>query len=211
MPCTEGGTKAGEPRHVFWSDMQCADGQTGVGEDEYVSCSNHQCESGRTRVGECRSVSWLGQEHLCFPPPFFNHMHTDGWTMVHYTLIHIPSAMLVSQCPLWPFRSNSSDPTRCRLVHEIWKILRRRPMSAAHELWEILPIGWPINDVSHRRSLCESPARPRCTVLQHGLPRRPYRIMWWIGFAQSVQFYWDISHRSLCCSSCRRVDLARLL
>src|SRR6266702_5162654 len=62
--------------------------------------------------------------------------------------------MLASQCPLWPFRSNSSDPSRCRLAHEIWKILRCRPTSAAHELWEILPVSWPINDVSYRRSLC---------------------------------------------------------
>ncbi|KAI9450742.1 hypothetical protein BJY52DRAFT_1227032 [Lactarius psammicola] len=34
---------------------------------------------------------------------------------------------------------------QCRLSHEIWKILRRWLTLAVHELWEILPVGWPIN------------------------------------------------------------------
>ncbi len=44
--------------------------------------------------------------------------------------------------------------TWCRLAYEIWKNLQRQPTLAAHESWENLTVGSPMNYVSHHWSLC---------------------------------------------------------
>jgi hypothetical protein len=44
-------------------------------------------------------------------------------------------------------------PSRRRLTHETWKNLQRRPTPAVHKLWENLRVGWPMNYVSHCRSM----------------------------------------------------------
>jgi hypothetical protein len=44
--------------------------------------------------------------------------------------------------------------SRRRLAHELWKHLRRRLMSAVHDQFKTSGIGWPMNYVSYRRSLC---------------------------------------------------------
>jgi hypothetical protein len=54
----------------------------------------------------------------------------------------------------FPFRRSSSDTSRRRLAHEIWKHLRRRPTSAVHDRFKTSGIGWPMTYVSYGRSLC---------------------------------------------------------